>query len=83
VVSAVDPLRSLISVFYTGAATFLSSSSSFILTRAEWVPFQTHCYSENLAAPGIESGTSGYAARNSDYYTTVAVLNSFRKRKEF
>jgi hypothetical protein len=45
VVSAADPLRSLISVFYTGAATFLSSSSSFILTRAEWTPFETHCYS--------------------------------------
>jgi hypothetical protein len=37
---------------------FLSSSSSFILTRAEWTPFQTHYYSENLAAPGIEPGTS-------------------------
>jgi hypothetical protein len=58
VVSAADPLRSLISVLYTGAATFLSSSSSFILTRAEWTPFQT--------APGIEPGTSGLAARNSE-----------------
>jgi hypothetical protein len=36
VVSAADPLRSLISVFLTGAATFLSNSSSFVLTRAEW-----------------------------------------------
>jgi hypothetical protein len=62
VVSAADPLRSLISVFQTGAATFLPSSSSFILTRAEWTPFQTHCYSENVVAPGIEPGTSGYAA---------------------
>jgi hypothetical protein len=59
VVSAADPLRSLISVFLSGAATFLSSSSSFILTRAEWTPFQTHCYSENLVAPGIEPETSG------------------------
>jgi hypothetical protein len=33
VVSAADPPRSLISVFCTGAATFLSSSSSFILTE--------------------------------------------------
>jgi hypothetical protein len=38
---------------------FLSSSSSFILRRAEWTPFQTHRYSENLVAPGIEPGTSG------------------------
>jgi hypothetical protein len=26
--------------------------------EAEWTPFQTHCHSENLAAPGIEPGTS-------------------------
>jgi hypothetical protein len=37
---------------------FFLSSSSFILTRAEWTPFQTHCYSENVVAPGIEPGTS-------------------------
>jgi hypothetical protein len=67
VVSAADPIRPLFSVFYTVAATFLSSSSSFTLTKAEWTPFQTHCYSENLVAPGIEPGTSGLAARNSDY----------------
>jgi hypothetical protein len=67
VVSAVDPLRSLISVLQTGAATFLSSSSSFILIRAEWTTFQTHCYSENLVAMGIELETSGLVARNSDH----------------
>jgi hypothetical protein len=32
-----------------------------------WTPFQTHCYSENIAAPGIELVTSGSAARNSDH----------------
>jgi hypothetical protein len=37
VVSAADLLRSLISVFQTGADTFHSDSSSFILTRAEWI----------------------------------------------
>jgi hypothetical protein len=67
VVSAADPPRSLMSVFYTGAATYLSSSSSFIITRAEWTPFQIHCYLENLAAAGIEPGTSGSAARKSDH----------------
>jgi hypothetical protein len=36
--------------------SFLDQSSSFILTRAEWTPFQTHCYSENLVALGIETG---------------------------
>jgi hypothetical protein len=72
VVSAADPPRSLISVFQIGTATFLSSSSSFILTRAEWTPFQTHCYSENLAAMGIERGTPRSAARKSDHQTTEA-----------
>jgi hypothetical protein len=31
---------------------FHSSSSS-----ADWIPFQTHCYSQNLVAPGIERRT--------------------------
>jgi hypothetical protein len=71
-VSAADPPRSLISVFQTGAATFLSCCSSFILTRAEWTPFQTHCYSKNLAEPEIEPGTFGSAARKSDLQTPEA-----------
>jgi hypothetical protein len=41
--------------------------------EVEWTPFQTHCYSENLVAPGIELGTSVSAARNSDHETTEAV----------
>jgi hypothetical protein len=65
-VSAADPPRPLISVFYTGVATFLSSSSSFTLTRSELTPLQTHCYSENLVAPGIEPETSVLAASNSE-----------------
>jgi hypothetical protein len=73
VVSAADPLQSLISVFWTGVATFLSSSSSFTLTRAEWTPFQTHCCAENLVAPGIEPGASGLAVRKSDHWTAEAV----------
>jgi hypothetical protein len=39
-----------------------------ICTReVEWTPFQTHYYSENLVAPGIESGTSESVVRNSDH----------------
>jgi hypothetical protein len=67
VVSASDPPRSLISVFYTGTAISLSIISSFLLTKSEWNPFQNHSYSENLVAPGIEPRTSGIAARNSDH----------------
>jgi hypothetical protein len=44
--------------------------------------FQTHCYAENLAALGIELGTSGFAARNSDHYTTEVVhINDITIRK--
>jgi hypothetical protein len=45
---------------------FLPSRSSIVLTRL-WTPFQTHYFSENLVVTGIEPGTSGPAARNSDY----------------
>jgi hypothetical protein len=36
--------------------------------EAEWSSFQTHYFSENLVAPGIEPGTSGSVA-------TEAVIN--------
>jgi hypothetical protein len=35
--------------------------------EAEWNPFQTHCYTENLVELGIELGTSAALARNSDH----------------
>jgi hypothetical protein len=54
--------RPVISVFYTGAATFLSSSFLNYPHEAEWTPFQTHYFSENLVAPGIEPETSGFIA---------------------
>jgi hypothetical protein len=31
---------------------------------------------ENLVGPGIEPGTSGSVARNSDHYTTEAVFKT-------
>jgi hypothetical protein len=33
--------------------------------EAEWTPFQTHYFSENLVEPGMEPGTSGSVAKNS------------------
>jgi hypothetical protein len=41
--------------------------------EAESTSFQIHYFSEKLVAPGIEPGTSGSVARNSDHYTTEAV----------
>jgi hypothetical protein len=46
---------------------FLLSSSSFILTRSEWTPFQTHSFSGNVVAAGIEPGTPGSVAKNSHH----------------
>jgi hypothetical protein len=78
VIRAADPPRSLISFFYTEVATFLSSRSSFYAHEGEWTPFQTHSCSENLAAPGIEPGSSATVARNCDNQTTEAVKRLFR-----
>jgi hypothetical protein len=36
----------------------------------------THNFSENLVVPGIEPGTSGSVARNSDHKTPEAVITS-------
>jgi hypothetical protein len=52
VVSAADLLRSLICFLDRRSNFFLSGSSSFTLTRAEWTPFQTHCYSEKYGSAG-------------------------------
>jgi hypothetical protein len=38
-----------------------------MLTKADWIPFQTNCYAENVVSPGIEPGTSESAARKFDH----------------
>jgi hypothetical protein len=57
VVSAADTPTVVKLSFLDRSRYFSSKSSAFILTRAEWTPFPTHCYSGNLAALGIEPGT--------------------------
>jgi hypothetical protein len=52
---------------------FLSSSSSFIFTRAEWTPFQTRYFSGNVVVPEIELETSEFVGRNCGQYTTEAL----------
>jgi hypothetical protein len=45
-----------------------SSTYSTVRTReAEWTPLQTHYFSETLIAWGIEPGTSGSIANDSDH----------------
>jgi hypothetical protein len=41
--------------------------------EAKWTPFQTHYFSGNLVAPGIEHGTTGSVGRNSDRQIREAV----------
>jgi hypothetical protein len=38
--------------------------------EAEWMPFRTHYYLQNMVAPGIEPGISGLVASNSEHWTT-------------
>jgi hypothetical protein len=55
VVSVTDPYSSILGFLDRNSYFFLSSSSSVVL-KAGWTPFQTHYFSENLVEPGIESG---------------------------
>jgi hypothetical protein len=76
-------LRSLISVFYTGAAIFLFKYLLNCPHEAEWTAFQTPYSSENLVGPGIEPWSSGYVARNSDHHSTEAVRLTLRSSKSY
>jgi hypothetical protein len=51
----------------TEASTFSFKQLLNYPHEAEWTPFQTHYFSENLVALGIEPGTSGSVARNYDH----------------
>jgi hypothetical protein len=44
------------------------------LHEPEQTLFQAHCFTENLIAPRIKPGISGFVARNCDHWTTEAVL---------
>jgi hypothetical protein len=57
----------------TGAATFSIKYLHNYPHEAEWTPFQTHYFSKNLVAPGIEPGTSGSVTRNSDHSELLLV----------
>jgi hypothetical protein len=56
--------------------TFFQVTPHLCSRESEWTPFQAHCYSEHLVAPGIEPGTIATVARISD---TEAVMT---RRKE-
>jgi hypothetical protein len=49
-----DIPTAVFSLFWTGAAIFFSKQLLSCTHEAEWTPFQTHYFSENLAVHGIE-----------------------------
>jgi hypothetical protein len=71
------------SVFYTGAATFLSSSSSVVLTRLSGprsrpiTCFLFFCFFffRKSCSAGNRTRASVSVAKNSDHYTTEAVAD--------
>jgi hypothetical protein len=65
VVSATDP-QAVNLDFLDPEPLLFQLSSSLVIQEAEWTPFQTHYFSENLVTPGIELGISGSVARISD-----------------
>jgi hypothetical protein len=65
-VSVTDP-TAVFSVFYTEVATIFYKYLLSCTYEAEWTPFQTHYFSENVVAPVIEPDTSGSVARSSDH----------------
>jgi hypothetical protein len=54
-VSVMDPYDRILD-FLTEAATFSSKLLLSCTHEAEWTPFQTLYFSENLVVPGIEPG---------------------------
>jgi hypothetical protein len=67
VVSATDSYGRESRFSSTGAATFLFKYLLSYRQEAEWTPFETQYFSENLVEPGIERGISGSVAKNSDH----------------
>jgi hypothetical protein len=73
VVSATDPKTVNLDFLNPETLLFRSSSSSVILTRLSEPRSRPTTSQKTLVAPGIEPGTPGSVARNSDLYTTEAV----------
>jgi hypothetical protein len=55
VVSVTNPYGRILG-FLDQSHYFLFQAAPLCTHEAEWIPFQTHYFSENLVQPGIESG---------------------------
>jgi hypothetical protein len=69
----IESSRPLISLLYTGAATFTFKYLLNYPHEAKWTTFQTQCFSENLVPMVTEPETSWSVTRNSDHYITEVV----------
>jgi hypothetical protein len=57
----------VVNLSFVDQSRYLSFKYLIYPHEAEWTPFQTHCYAENLVASAIEPRTFGLAVRNSDH----------------
>jgi hypothetical protein len=67
VVSVTDTYGRILGFLDRSRYFFFKVAPQLYSNEAEWTPFQTHCFSENVVAAGIEPETSGSVARNSDH----------------
>jgi hypothetical protein len=67
VVSVMDSYSRILGFSRPEPLIFLPGSSLFVLTRLSGYRSRPTTVSDNLAAPGIETGTFESVARNSDH----------------
>jgi hypothetical protein len=73
--------RTVVNPSFVDQSRYFSSKQLLIYPHeAEWTPYQTHCYTENLVAPGIEPRTSGSAVRSSDHRGNPQKTHEIRLR---
>jgi hypothetical protein len=70
-VTRIGELGTMLAVTSNGRSEDIPSYTAQLLRYpqdAQWTQFDTHYISEAMVKLGIESGTSGSVARNSDHY---------------
>jgi hypothetical protein len=54
VIGVKDPYGHILGFLDQSHYYFFQAAPQLYVLKAEWTPFQTHYFSENLVAPGIE-----------------------------
>jgi hypothetical protein len=55
-VSVMNPYGHILGFLDRSRYFFFQVAPQLCCLKAEWTPFQTQCFSENLVAPGIKPG---------------------------